>query len=299
MADKKKKKQQKQKQKQKQSQQVIVNIGRGGASRAVAKPQQQQPMQSMQPPPVVQYVYRDNLALNMLNNRTATATPATQQQAPQPATLVAQQQPTAVAPTPVATRANLQPTTPPPANLVARVLQNNTIHKSTNIPAQPAEKPATVEWQQVVSAKKVDDAQPLNNNVAVDQKDIPQAFRLTSKGLPYRKTREEKEAYNRYMEEVIAKKTPAERTKEETKAYNEYMNTLTKPSADETRPEETGLVQQSMDGFLVPKRRKPKKVVPIDYNDTTMDEAEVIKDDEKLNDSESDVFFSPLKKKPT
>ena len=72
----KQKKPQKQKQKQKQSQQVIVNIGSSGrATRQKAEPKQNPVAQIQQP--VVQYLYRDNLALNLLNeqNRVAAARP--------------------------------------------------------------------------------------------------------------------------------------------------------------------------------------------------------------------------------
>jgi len=73
MSDKKKKKsKQKQKQKQQQTQQVIVNVGRRVRRREEPRREVVRENKlniSAQPPPIVQYVYRDNLALNSINER--------------------------------------------------------------------------------------------------------------------------------------------------------------------------------------------------------------------------------------
>ena len=71
MSDKKKKKlKQKQKQRQQQSQQVVINIG--GRRRAERKNEVREKNKlntPLQPVPIVQYVYRDNLALNAINEK--------------------------------------------------------------------------------------------------------------------------------------------------------------------------------------------------------------------------------------
>jgi len=56
----------------------------------------------------------------------------------------------------------------------------------------------------------------------------PPTIRFTAKGLPRRKTKEEKEAYDDYVENVIGNKPLTERTKEEYKAYEAYLESLGK-----------------------------------------------------------------------
>lgn len=309
MSDKKKKKTKtKQKQKQKQSQQIIVNIG-GGRTVAreprrdvTSRREEKNIITPIQPPPVVQYLYRDNLALNMLNDRTRAA----QQQATTTATAGAP------APAPQATTTTVAtPNTPPPAtrvqppqppnnpspNKVLQLIQNNKIHKSTSLTPQQEKRNVAFDFEKAINPKKTannnDDVpagfrnmtSPLDN-VATNQSIIPTAIRMTNKGLPYRRTRDEKAAYNEYMETVVSNKPINERTKEETKAYNDYINSLGKPKADDDNQQ----VQQTMDTFLRPTSRKPRKIQPIDFD--TVDE-------ETDNNKDDDIFFSPLKKKPT
>jgi len=221
MADKKKKKvkQQKQKQKQKQSQQVIINVGRASQPRPA---KQQQPMSSPQPPPVVQYVYRDNLALNMLNEKARTqeaksALDKTISQAVDKA-VVAQ------TPPPQEKPKLPQPNTPAPTNLM-RLLNNNKIHNSTFIP-QETKKLVAHDFEKIISKRKYDDETEFeDNNVPIRKPNqgrqpptpiaeattftLPETagVRLNKKGLPDRRSREGRLMYQQMMSQKNEEKS--------------------------------------------------------------------------------------------
>jgi len=213
MADKKKKKvKQKQKQKQKQSQQVIINVGRASQSSRPAK--QQQSISSPQPPPLVQYVYRDNLALNMLNEkaRTQEAKTALDKTVTQAVTQAVDK---AVGTQPP--KLPQPPKTPPPSNLM-RLLNNNKIHNSTSI---PQENKITVahDFEKALSKRKVDDETEYeDNNLPIRKPNqgrppptpiaettagytLPETagVRLNKKGLPDRRSREGRLMYQQMM----------------------------------------------------------------------------------------------------
>jgi hypothetical protein len=316
MPDKKRKKlKQKQKQTQKQTQQVIVNIGssrRQQQSRRESGRPPQQPQQLIQPPPVVQYVYRDNLALNMLNDKTRTAAATQQQQQASnnntttttTTTTPPPPPPPAVVATPRNTNILPQPNFPPPSS-VARVLENNKIHKTSSVPvAQDTKRSIAADFEKILNPKKANKPDeetvgfrnvnsPLDN-VATSQSNVPTAFRLTIKGLPYRRTREEKIEYNNYMEKVIANKPASERTREEARAYNAYLNTLSKPQAnDDDYVVPAALEEEPSSSLIRPTLRKPRKIQPVDFD--TVDERE----DNNEQEEDEEMFFSPLKKKPT
>lgn len=258
MSDKKKKKsKQKQKQQQRQTQQVIVNVG--GRVRRREEPRRENKLNmSAQPPPIVQYVYRDNLALNAINERMRenaitqtlmkTAQSQTQpQQAPKlaaPSPALYQQQPIITTPAPRASRDSsmeqlYNPTTPKLesiSNIVTQLLDNNKIHTSPVLPTETKEEQRKMtDFYKVLSptpppnpfekAKKTDINTPQNlppNN----------PFKLTKDGLPYKRSKN----YNEIMETYIGAIPREERNKKQQKAYEEYLNTLTKPSGDD-KPE--------------------------------------------------------------
>ena len=222
MADKKKKKvKQKQKQKQKQSQQVIINVGRASQPRPAK--QQQQPMSSSsQPPPLVQYVYRDNLALNMLNEkaRTQEAKSALDKTVSQ---AVSQAVDKAVAQTPEKPKLQ-QPNTPPPTNLM-RLLNNNKIHNSTFIP-QETKRQVAHDFEKIISKRKYDDETEYeDNNVPIRRPNqgrqpptpvaeatnftLPETagVRLNKKGLPDRRSREGRLMYQQMMSQKNEEKS--------------------------------------------------------------------------------------------
>ena len=176
MSDKKKKKtKQKQKQKQQQTQQVIVNVG--GRARRREDPRREVRENklniSAQPPPLVQYVYRDNLALNAINERmrenaitqtlmktaqqlaSQTTQQQPQQQAPKlatPSPALYQQQPPA---TPASTKAQQPTTAPPPLSfsVVKDILEKSKVFKKTDIPNENTNKLKATEFDTVANKK--------------------------------------------------------------------------------------------------------------------------------------------------
>jgi len=310
----KSKKKLKQKQKQKQSQQVIVNVTAPRARRRAKQPRQQQQPQFIQAPPVVQYLYRDNLALNLLNDKKKSTT---QETTTATATSTATPTPSAAAPittpppppppstTPQTRRQPIpQPSNPPPTG-VARVLESNRIHKSTTVPQETTKRNVAFDFEKALNPKKRnDDNEPLSfrnltspvEDVATNQSTIPTAIRMTAKGLPYRRTREEKLAYNEYMENVVASKPANERTREEAKAYNEYINSLSKPFASDEQPSAPPQFNDddettTLSALIRPITRKPRKIQPVNFD--AMEETDAD------NNDDEEMFFSPLKKKPT
>lgn len=222
MADKKKKKV-KQKQKQKQSQQVIINVGRASQPRSA---KQQQPMSSPQPPPVVQYVYRDNLALNMLNEkaRTQEAKTALDKTVSQAVTQAVDKAVAQTPPPPEKPKLP-QPNNPPPTNLM-RLLNNNKIHNSTFIP-QETKKIVAHDFEKAISKRKYDDETEFeDNNLPVRRPNqgrqpptpvaeatagftLPETagVRLNKKGLPDRRSREGRLMYQQMMSQKNEEKS--------------------------------------------------------------------------------------------
>jgi len=274
MSDKKKKKsKQKQNQNQRQTQQVIVNVDTRVRRRRAAEPRREVRENklnniSAQPPPIVQYVYRDNLALNAINERmrenaiTQTLMRTTQQQAAQqqaisqaqqnrqpnlatPSPALYQQQQTPVVNTPKPGQPNTPP--PNPISSIMNILENSKLFNQTSIPETNTNKNKVSEFENLLkprflpsseqeNAKKSDAATPSKNNPfkATEYGMLP--FKLTKDGLPDKRRKD----YNEIMEQYIGGLSPEKRTIKQQKAYESYLDTLTKPSAtEETEPQQT------------------------------------------------------------
>lgn len=288
MSDKKKKKtKNKQRQKQKQSQQVIVNIGGRAAREPRREVRENKLITPIQPPPIVQYLYRDNLALNMLNDRTRAA----QQQA----TTVAATAPQATATTaatpnnnnPPPTATPVQPPPPPnnpPPNKVLQLIQNNKLHKSTSLTPQQAKRNVAFDFDKVLKpppppkqAMSDTDYDDDNLPVRTPIRSSNEGFKLTKDGLPYKRNKD----YNFIMENYIGNMPPEQRSKKQQQAYESYMNSLTKVSAGDDEIRQPTLPPPP------PSSQNTAAVQPVDF------------DPAKDDDEEELYFFSPLKKKPT
>jgi hypothetical protein len=296
MSDKKKKKF-KMKQKQKQSQQVIVNIGgRVSSSRREQPPQNNKLNTPMQPPPIVQYVYRDNLALNALNEKarenaltqtllkTAQQLSQTQQQnqAPKLATpspaLYQQQQP--IIQTPALSKSR-QPNTPAPisfSSIANDLLKSNKLFNQVKFPDENTNRQKNSDFEKLLQpAKPIDDETEMEDNVPVREpfrnQSKPLPFRATKGGVPYKRNKD----YGFYMEYHIGKIPENERTREQQKAYLEYIGSK-KPSANDEEPVTPPLLPTTPTSSA--------SVQPVDFEPTN-------------DDDEEEFFLSPLKKNPT
>lgn len=251
MADKKKKKM-KQKQKQKQSQQVIVNIGnlrqrrpREENNKPVVKAQQA-------PQPLVQYLYRDNLALNMLNDRTRVAQPAAIPQPVIPQQPVIPPQPV-TAPPPRRIFTKQPPNTLPPmpsTNIVKNLVDNHKSYGTSTISSEASNNKKITEFYKALNPDPIipdpiipedTDVEPENmsvrkpyrsgNNV-IDNDFKPTSLarprpsstlnippKLTKNGLPNKRSKD----YDFYMENYIGKMPAAYRNEFQQKAYNEFL----------------------------------------------------------------------------
>lgn len=297
MSDKKKKKA-KMKQKQKQSQQVIVNIGgRVGSSRR-EQPRNNKLNTPLQPPPIVQYVYRDNLALNALNEKarenaltqtllkTAQQLSQTQQQnqapklaTPSPALYQQPQQPTQQQSPISSTSKPKQPNTPAPisfSSIANELLRSNKLFNRVKVPDENTNKPSKSDFDKLLnSGSRFVDETEIEDNVPVREpfrnQSNPLPFRATKGGVPYKRSKD----YGFYMENYIGQIPESERTRDQQKAYLEYIGSK-KPSANDEEPVTPPL--------LLPTTSNTSTVQPVDFDN---------------NDDEDEFFFSPLKKKPT
>jgi len=296
MSDKKKKKsKQKQKQKQQQTQQVIVNVG--GRIRRREEPRRENKLNmSAQPPPIVQYVYRDNLALNAINERmrenaiTQTllktsqqlASQSQSQQAPKlatPSAALYQQQQPAMTQNPAPTKAQQPTTAPPPLSfsVVKDILEKSKVFNKTDIPNENTNKAKTTEFDKITKPPPPPPITQKNNllddtDFEDDSLPVRTPFKATKDGLPYKRSKD----YGFYMENYIGQIPPEKRNKKQQKAYEQYMDSLSKPSGNDDDDETVK---------LPPPPQNSASVQPVDFDDN--------------NDEEELYVFPPLKRKPT
>jgi hypothetical protein len=281
-----------------QVQQVTVNVGVGRRSSNKQQKQQAQPQAAKAP----------NINYELF--RTINSIATTQQQMQKKAETPKDTSPALFQNTPERNR--LPPPPPQPSSsassFVTNLIDKSNLFNKINIPDENMKKPSSPSAfdkilftpKQALKQDVVEDNVKLDDPLPEQKPKIkprpttpapppPTNVRFTLKGLPRRRTREEKVAYNDYIENVVGNKPANERTKEESKAYDEYLNSLGKPRADE-------IGQQSIEPFLRPTSRKPKKIQPVDFDTVDEDEINRIR---KEDDEDDELFFSPLRQKPT
>ena len=287
MSDKKKKKsKQKQNQNQRQTQQVIVNVDTRVRRRSVEPRREVRENKlniSAQPPPIVQYVYRDNLALNAINERmrenaitqtlmkTAQQLASQTQSAQQPQTY---QPPKLATPSPALYQQPAPPATAPPPNVLRKlpdardVIINNNIYNSAKVPEQPKTIARPEAFEKALN-KQMDALEEREQRQQKQESSpiLPEAtgVRLNKNGQPDRRTREGRMLYNQMLQEK------QQNEKEEQAPPMTSVTTVLPPPPPRVR------------------QISSSKINPVDEKTSLIAE----------DDEEEASFFSPLKQKPT
>jgi hypothetical protein len=280
MADKKKKKSKmkvivsKQNRNKQQVQQVTVNVAVGRRS------SNKQPRQQAQPPPKA-----PNLNYELF--RTINSYVTTQQKK-------ADETPKDTSPALFQNTPERNPQ-PSASSFVKNVIDKSNLFNKSNIPLTNTKPPPSAFDKVLSTSKPPPPPTPVEEDVkpVVEEEEFimtpkikprpttpapppPNNIRFTAKGLPRRKSSEEKRAYDDYMRDVIGNKAESERTKEEAKAYKEYASIYGDYANDNYTPAPPS---------RPPVQRRPRKIQP--------------DNEDKTEEDEDEMFFSPLQRKPT
>ncbi|MFY7883384.1 MAG: hypothetical protein ACOVOV_00925 [Dolichospermum sp.] len=141
-----------------------------------------------------------------------------------------------------------QPTTPPPTsstNVVKNLIDNHKTYMTPIIPttAKFADTKKMTDFYTILnpderpSLNLPEDTDVEPENISIrkpyrsEERKYP--FKATKDGLPNKRSKD----YAYHMETFIGAMPPEERTKKQQQAYDAYLNSLTKPSANDTKAE--------------------------------------------------------------